>query len=103
MDKKSVPDGMGGFEYQWTEGAEFQAAVVKNNTLAARVAEKQGVTEVYTITTPKTATLGFNDVIKRLSDGAIFRVTSNAKDSETPDAASFSFAQVSAERWEIPK
>lgn len=101
MDKVSVSDGEGGFIFQWADGAPFQAAIIKNSTLNAKVAEKQGVTEVYTITTPKGVVLGLMDVFKRIEDGAIFRVKSNAVDSETPKVATFQFEQVSAEKWEL--
>lgn len=101
MDRRTVPDGLGGFDYEWTQGAEFRAAVVKNNTLDARVAEKQGVTELYTVTVDKGVTLEFHDVFKRLRDNAIFRVTSNIHDSETPQRATFQIGQVTAERWEL--
>ena len=101
MDKVSVPDGIGGFTYDWREGAAFQATIVKDNTLDARVAEKEGVTEVYTVTFSKTLPMAFHDVFKRLDDGAIFRATSNVTDSKTPKVASFQFGQVSAERWEL--
>lgn len=101
MDRTTVPDGEGGFNAVWVEGASFQAAIVKNNTLNAKVAEKQGVSEVYTITTPRGVVLGLMDVFKRVKDGAIFRVKSNAVDSETPTVATFQFEQVSAEKWEL--
>ena len=101
MDRQTIPDGMGGFTYQWTQGATFKAAIVKNNTLDAKLAEKQGVTEAFTITVDKGLALEFHDVFKRLRDGAIFRVTSNIVDSETPARASFQFGQVSAEKWEL--
>lgn len=99
MDKVSTPDGIGGFTYDWVEGAPFEAAIVKNNTLQAKIAEKEGVTELYTITFPETLPLGFHDVLKRVSDGAVFRVTSNVTDSKPPSVATFHFGQVSAERW----
>lgn len=103
MDRRSVPDAFGTFTgYQWVDGAEFDAAVVKDNTLEARVAEKQGVTEVYTVTVYKGMPLQFHDVFRRLSDGAIFRVTSNITDSQTPKRASFQIGQVTAERWVLP-
>lgn len=101
VDRKTVPDGLGGFTHQWQDGAPFKAAIVKDNTLAARVAEKQGVTEVYTITVPRGVVLQYHDVFRRETDGQIFRVTTNTKDSETPDVASFQIGQVSAERWEL--
>ena len=99
MDKTTTSDGMGGIIRQWTEGASFKAAIVKDSTLAARVAEKEGVTELYTITTDKDIVLDYHDVLKRLSDGAVFRVTSNAVDSQTPSVASFQIGQVTAEKW----
>lgn len=101
VDKWSVPDGLGGFEYKWVDGAEFKAAIVKDSTMAARVAEKQGVTEVYTITVQRGVKLEFHSVFRRVSDGAIFRVTYNVADSETPDVSTFQIGQVTAERWEL--
>ena len=101
LDKRTVSDGLGGFTYEWTEGAEFKAAVVKDNSLASRVAEKQGVTEVYTVTVSKGLELQYHDVFRRVSDGFVFRVTSNIADSETPSVASFQIGQVTAERWEL--
>lgn len=101
MDKLTVPDGIGGFTHRWVEGAKFSAAIVKDNTLEAREAEKQGVTEVYTITVSEDLPISYHDVFKRLSDGVTFRVTSNPIDSKPPKVSSFKFAQVSAERWEL--
>lgn len=103
LDKRSVPDGLGGFSYEWTDGAPFTAAVVKDSSMQARIAEKDGVTELYTVTVYKGAKLAFHDVFRRISDGMVFRVTSNITDSETPERASFQIGQVTAERWEIPK
>lgn len=101
VEKKRVPDGQGGTTTEWTDGAEFMAAVIKNDTLAAIVAEKQGVTEVYKVTTKPGVGLEFHEVFRRVSDGATFRVTSNATDSQTPNVASFAFEQVTAERWAL--
>lgn len=102
LDKRTIPDGLGGFTHEWQEGATFRAAIVKNSSLEARVAEKQGVTEIYTVTVNRGLTLQYHDVFRRVSDGAVFRVTSNVKDSETPNVATFQIGQVTAERWELP-
>lgn len=101
MDKSHVPDGMGGYTTVWTEGAKFNAALVKDSTLAARVAEKQGVSEVYTVTVAKGMILEYHDVIKRVDDGRVFRITSNIKDSESPSVSTLRIGQVTAERWEL--
>lgn len=100
--KTTVSDGQGGYKTTWADSAIFNAAIVKNSSIEAVVAEKQGVTELYTITLPKTVTLNYHDVFKRNSDSQIFRVTSNYKDSEPPVVANFGFRQVTAERWTLP-
>lgn len=102
LDKRTVSDGLGGFTLEWTNGASFQAAIIKNSTMEARIAEKQGVTELYTVTVDKGLALQYHDVFRRLSDSATFRVTSNIADSETPSVATFQIGQVTAERWELP-
>jgi len=102
IDKRTVPDGQGGTSPAWVDGATFEAAIIKDSSMQARVAEKQGVTEVYTVTTGKNVQLDFHDVFRRDSDGAIFRVTSNITDSKTPKAATFQFGQVTAEKWVLP-
>lgn len=99
IEKTRVPDGEGGFTTTWAEGAKFQAAIVFNNSMEARVAEKQGVTNLYTVTTDRNANLEYHDVFRRLSDGKIFRVTSDGEDAKTPDVATFAFSRVSAEEW----
>ena len=101
MEKRSVSDGEGGFTTSWTDGAEFLAAVVRNTTSTVRIAEQEGFTNVYTVTTSPNAHLDFHDVFKRKSDGQVFRVTSDGSDVRTPDVASFSFEQVSAEEWRL--
>ena len=101
MVKTRVPDGMGGWTDSWSEGMRFNAAITKDNTLQARVAEKQGVSELYTITTDKQHPLDFHDVLKRKTDGTIFRVTSNTRDSQSPEFSIINFGQVSAEVWKL--
>lgn len=102
IDKRTVPDGQGGYSTQWVDGASFQAAIIKDSSMQARTAEKQGVTEVYTVTVNKGLLLDYHDVFRRESDGAVFRVTSNISDSETPARATFQIGQVTAERWVLP-
>lgn len=102
LERTRVPDGLGGNKVAYKDGASFMAAIVKDKSLAARVAEKDGVTEVYTVTTAEGVGLEFNEVFRRERDASTFRVTSNSSDSKPPETASFSFEQVAAERWSIP-
>lgn len=102
LDEITSPDGYGGVESHWHEGADFDAAIVFNNSMEARIADKQGVTSLYTVTTRKNINLQYHKVFKRLSDGKIFRVTSDGDDNKTPASASLNMRNVSAEEWEIP-
>lgn len=102
LDKRTVADGYGGYVTSWVDGAEFQAAIVLDNSIQARIAEKQGVTALYTITTNKIINLQYHDVFRRSSDNKVFRVTSDGDDKTTPASAALNMRQVSAEEWEIP-
>ena len=99
VDRTTQPDGEGGTLTNWIEGAEFNAAITFDNSIEAKAAAVQGVTSLYTVTVPKRVKLEYHDVFKRLSDGKIFRVTSDGDDKITPERASFQFAQVSAEEY----
>lgn len=102
MDKQTVDDGYGGYLEVFTEGATIDAAIVLDSSMQARIAEKQGVTALYTITTKRNVNLQYHDVLKRVRDGKVFRVTSDGDDKHTPQAATLNMRQVSAEEWVIP-
>lgn len=101
LEKTRVPDGEGGFIAKWSEGAVFKAAVTFDTSMESRIAEKQGVTSRYTVTTRKSAMLEFHDVFRRISDGKIFRVTSDGDDKYSPNSSSLNMRQVTAEEWSI--
>lgn len=101
LEKTRKSDGEGGFVTTWSEGAEFDAAITFDTSIEGRIAEKQGIKSLYTVTTNKGITLEYHDVFKRLRDGKIFRVTSDGDDKQTPSAATFQIAQVTAEEWSI--
>lgn len=97
MDKTTVEDGYGGYRNEWKEGAKILAAIVLDNSIEAKVAEKQGVTALYTVTTRKNVNLQYHDIFKRTSDGKLFRVKSDGDDAKTPESAGLNMRQVSAE------
>lgn len=98
MDRTTVSDGYGGYTNVWKDGAEISAAIVLDNSIEARVADVQGVTDLYTVTTRKNINLQYGQVFRRESDGKYFRVTSNGDDMKTPTSASLNMRQVSAEK-----
>ena len=102
LNKVKVDDPVGGYKDDYQDGVTFKAAVIKNSTTEAQIAEKQGITEIFTIVTDKSMVLEFHDVLRRVSDGEIFRVTSRTVDSQAPEASTVPIAKVSAERWVLP-
>lgn len=101
LDKRTTADGYGGYVVEWIEGAPFDAAIVMDSSMQAKIAEKQGVTSLYTITTTKALNLQYHDVFRREEDGKIFRVTSKGDDKKTPASATLNMRQVSAEEWSL--
>lgn len=101
LNKVKVSDGEGGYDVQWLEGAEIKAVLVNDTSMLGLIAEKQGVTSTYTITTDRTIQLEFHDVLKRKKDGSIYRVTSNSIDKMSPNVSTLDMSQVRAEKWEL--
>lgn len=102
IDKTTASDGRGGFDYVFVDGAEFQAAIILDNSIQAKIAEQQGVTGIYTVTTQKSINLQYHDIFKRSSDSKVFRVTSDGDDKKTPVSATLNMRQVSAEEYTLP-
>lgn len=102
INRSVVPDGEGGTDTVWTDGAEFLAAFALQTAQETEVAKAQGVVGVYTVSTRKNINLQFRDVFRRLADGKIFRVTSDGDDRKTPASARLDMRSVSAEEWSLP-
>ena len=102
LNKITSADGYGGYVTTWTDGAVIRAAIILDNSIQARAAEKAGVTALYTVTTRRNLNLQYHDVFRRIRDGKVFRVTSDGDDKLTPPSAGLDMRQVSAEEWVIP-
>ena len=103
MEKSLVPDGYGGYMRSWVPGTQFSATANFQQSSVANIADQMTERVNCTITTPKAVILDKFDVVKRLSDGQVFRVLSNGKDTKTPDSAALDMRQSKAELWEIPE
>lgn len=101
LDVTTGPDGYGGVKRIYVQGATFYAAVVLDNSIEARVAEKQGVTGLYTVTTSRNVILEYHDIFKRIEDGKIFRVTSDSDDKYTPKSATLDMRQCNCEEYTL--
>lgn len=101
LNKIKTSDNQGGYTTEWVEGATIKAVIVNDTSMRARIGESEGVTSTFTITTTRSNALEFHDVLKRVRDNKIFRVTSDGDDKQSPKVASMDMAQVSAEAWTL--
>ena len=101
MDKTTASDGRGGTITSYKEGAEISVAYSFDTSTQARIAEQAGTIDRYILTTSRAVHLQYHDVVKRVRDNKIFRVTSDGDDNYTPATSSLDIRQVEAEEWEI--
>ena len=102
INKVVVEDGYGGIETRWVDGATIQGAIPFDSSTEVKIAQAMGVTSVYTLTVRKAVVLDYHTVIRRASDGKIFRITSDSDDKKTPESATLDMRQYDAEAWVLP-
>ncbi len=103
MVPNKTPDGSGGYITTWAEGDTLTAAIVRDSSMEAQKAEAAGTVSAYTVTVSRDVHLPFHSVIKRLTDGKIFRITSDNAEKKTPVCAGLDMAQSTAEEWRLPQ
>lgn len=101
MEKKREPDGAGGYITSWADGAEFTNYQALDTSMEARIAEKQGVTSVYSALVDKSVPIEYGDYFKDKATGLTYRVTSNPEEKQAPKSANFSLKYFTAERKEL--
>lgn len=102
MEKNRQPDGESGYITTWSEGLEFTNYQALDTSMQARIAEKQGVTSVYSALVRSDLPIEYNDYFKDKTTGLTYRVTSNPEDKVAPKSASFELKYFTAERKELP-
>lgn len=102
MNKAVIDDGYGGVTSEWAEGATIEGAIRLDTSTEMRIAKAQGVTAAYTLTVRKDIELDYHTVIKRMSDGKIFRLLSDTDDKKTPTSAGLNMRQYVAEEFVLP-
>jgi hypothetical protein len=102
IDIISTEGGFDGIIETYVPGAKFKAAISLDTSTLGKIAEHDGVTNLFTITTNKNVLLKHERIIRRLSDGKSFRITSDGTEKKTPDSATLNMRVVSAEEWRIP-
>ena len=94
-------DPEGGKIVVWQEGARIKGAMVYDRTMQAKIAQALKVSAVYTFICAKEIKLEYHTVLRRVSDGKVFRTTSDAEENKTPLSASLNMRAYDAEEWEL--
>ena len=101
LNKIKSDDGYGGTKTEWVPGATIGGAMVYENSSQMQVAQALGSTSVYRLTVRKNIELDYHDVLQRVSDGKIFRLTSNSDENRTPNSAGLNMRQYNCEEWTL--
>ena len=102
MTPTETSDGQGGRTRTFVQGAAISVALFCNQSLEALKAMAQGVRSIYTLNFDKSITLAYDEYIKRASDSAIFRITSDPSDNETPSVTDLDRRTATAEKTRLP-
>ncbi len=100
LEPATQSDGLGGVRTVYTQGETFRAAIALTASNGQNVAQSEKPNDTYSIYTERRLFLAYHTVFKRLSDGAIFRVTNDGQDNTTPAGAGLDLRCVTAERFE---
>lgn len=103
LNKAIVDDGYGGVKTVYVDGLTIQGAPRYDMSSQMRIARAMGVTASYTLTFKRNIKLDYHTVLRRESDGKIFRLTSNSDDKKTPEEAALNMRQYEAEEFILPE
>lgn len=91
-------DGMGGVTAAWSEDTGFRGGLTSVSGVEIIPGGVSMVKETPVLCHESGVSLHLNDCVKRVRDGARYRVVSDSDEMRTPARAGFSFAQVKVER-----
>lgn len=101
VDKTTAPDGRGGVETVYIEGAPIDVAFSFNDSVSVVIADQEKVTDMYTLITKKSVVLLAGDIIKRDKDGSTFKIETNSTDSTPPEISALNMRQVKAKKFKL--
>ena len=96
--RNQAADDMGGTDESWQEGVTFRGGVTQVVGKEADISGLMALKTVPMLLHEWDVTLVQGDRIRRVRDGAEFRITGNSSDMRTPPAASTTYCQVPVER-----
>ena len=98
MEREQTPDGLGGTEAVWHDSLIFEGGVTFVPGGETDIAGLRALRTIPVLAHEFDVTLRQGDVVRRVSDGAVYRVAGQSSDMRTPAFADLRFAQVPVER-----
>lgn len=101
LERTQTADDLGGTDTVWTEGITFRGGVTQ---VVGKEVDPAGLLALKTVPMllhEWDVTLVQDDHIRRISDGAEFRITGQSGDMRTPAISGMAFCQVPVERLVI--
>lgn len=98
LERTQTPNGLGGTSVTWAEGITFRGGMTQ---VVGKELDSAGLLSLKTVPLllhEWDVTLTQDDRIRRLRDGAEFRVIGQSDDMHTPLLAGMTFCQVPVER-----
>lgn len=97
LDKTTTPDGYGGTNIVYRDGAEFQAVATMLESKELEIAYQSGQKRIYVIFCTPSVGLEQNDRVKRLQDGMIFRINATPDINQTSVASKIGLCRTTME------
>ena len=98
LERTQAPDGLGGTTAKWRDSLVFEGGVTFVPGAETTVAGLNALLTIPVLAQDYDVTLRQDDLVRRLSDGAVFRVAGCSADMVTPACADLRFAQVPVEK-----
>lgn len=94
-------DEYGSYITEYTDGVTFEASLAFTNEVSISTSEALGIRTNFQLMVPKDIVLSFHDLVRRNSDGKIFRVTSEGSNVYTPESSDLNLRYVDLEDWSL--
>lgn len=101
IPSEASPDGLGGHDQTWTDGAPFRAFLREERTGETREAQRMIEAPRLLLVVSGDVSLAYHDIVKRQSDGAVFRLLSDTENRRTPAMSAVHIAAAVCERWAL--
>lgn len=101
LEFTQTKDGEGGYIREWTVKSTFFANWYVKSDLQRYAALKAETLGDYVLLTGREITLSFHNVIRRISDGKVFRIVTDSDDRYTPQSATLNLRYQEMEEWKL--